>query len=95
MSKSSRTCMQVVKAKWIIEHTEGKFFTIHFYKRSDGSLRKMTARTGVKKGVKGTGMKYNPEQHNLQVVFDIRQGEFRAIPLDQIVSIKFRGQTYQ
>jgi len=38
-----------------IDRTNGKFFTIKFIKK-DGTLRKMTCRTGVSKGVTGKGL---------------------------------------
>ena len=40
--------------KSMIKNTNGKFFTCFFVKK-DGTLRKMTARVGVKKGLANTG----------------------------------------
>ena len=40
--------------KSMIKNTNGKFFTCLFVKK-DGTLRKMTARVGVKKGLANNG----------------------------------------
>lgn len=79
-------------AKELIDSTQGKFFSVIFTKRS-GGIREMVARTGVKKGVKGIGLKYNPADYSLVSVFDVNNG-FRMIPLDGIHQIKFKGSTY-
>lgn len=77
----------------IINNTAGKFFTVTFVKK-DGTIRTMTARTGVKKGVKGTGLKFNPSEKNLKVVWSCDAETFRAIKLNSILGIKFKGKNY-
>ena len=77
----------------IINRTNGKFFTVTFVKK-DKSIRKMTARIGVRKGVKGVGLKFNAEDKNLKVVWSCDAENFRMINLDTILSIKFKGKTY-
>ena len=42
-----------------IQTANNTIFSVEFIKK-DGSVRNMTARLHVKKGVKGTGMSYNP-----------------------------------
>lgn len=51
----------------------GQLFSVDFIKRGTGELRTMTARRGVKKGVKGVGMSYNPEEHDLLIVYDMQK----------------------
>lgn len=51
---------------------DGQLFSVDFIKRGNGELRTMTARRGVKKGVKGVGMSYVPEEHNLLTVYDMQ-----------------------
>lgn len=51
---------------------DGQLFTVDFIKRGTGELRTMNARRGVSKGVKGVGMSYNPEEHNLLTVYDMQ-----------------------
>ena len=52
--------------------SNGQIFSVDFIKRGDGSLRTMSARRGVKKGVKGVGLAYKPEDHNLLIVYDMQ-----------------------
>ena len=60
--------------------TNGRFFSVSFIKK-DGTERRMTARLGVKKGIKGVGLKFNPSDHNLMVVYDIHKRAYRMINL--------------
>jgi hypothetical protein len=69
--------------------TNGRFFSVSFIKK-DGSERKMTARLGVKKDIKGVGMKYDPLERNLIVVFDIHKKAYRMINLSTILTFKFK-----
>jgi len=79
--------------KELIESTKGKFFTVTFIKK-DGTIRTMTARTGVRKGVNGNGLKFNPSERNLKVVWSCDAESFRMINLDTILGIKFKGKNY-
>jgi hypothetical protein len=79
--------------KELIESTKGKFFTVTFVKK-DGTIRTMTARTGVRKGVTGQGLKFNPSERNLRVVWSCDAETFRMINLDTILGIKFKGKNY-
>lgn len=69
--------------------TNGKFFSVSFIKK-DGTERKMTARLGVKKDIKGVGLKFNPTERNLIVVFDIHKKAYRMINLSTILTFKFK-----
>jgi hypothetical protein len=71
----------------VIEQTKGKYFSVVFTKK-DKSVRRMTARLGVKKGVNGKGMRYNPTDRNLMVVWDNGLQDFRMINLDTIQYFK-------
>lgn len=75
----------------LIKNTKGKFFSVSFIKK-DGSMRKMTARLGVKKGVNGKGMRFNPSERELMVVWAMDKGDFRMINLKTIRSIKFKNK---
>lgn len=76
----------------IIKGTRGKIFSATFIKK-DGTLRKMTARLGVKKGVTGEGLKFNPRERSLVVVYEMSKRSFRMINLNTIQSITFKNQT--
>ena len=57
-----------------LENTKGgQLFTVDFVKRSDGNIRTMNCRRGVKKGVKGTGQSYDPKSKNLLTVYDMQK----------------------
>jgi len=77
-------------------------FSIQFEKRN-GTLRNMTARTGVWKGsggdesnlrTTGAGMSYNPSDYNLKTVFDMQKGQYRHIATDRVTQITIGGRTY-
>lgn len=74
--------------------SDGHIFFVVFVKRSDGTVRKMSARTGVKKGVKGIGLKFDPAKKDLLSVYDCRKQQFRFIPLDSIISISHNGRKW-
>ena len=72
---------------------DGKVFTVVFVKK-DGSIRKMNARLGVKKGVKGVGMSFDPYSKNLLPVYDMQKKGFRMINADTLIKITHKGVTY-
>ena len=79
--------------KSMIKNTNGKFFTCFFVKK-DGTLRKMTARVGVKKGLANTGF-IREEKDNLVWVYDITAKGYRTINLDTLKSFKCGDVQYQ
>lgn len=72
----------------------GGIFNVKFYK-TNGELRSINARFGVRKGVTGKGLSYNPEDHGNIIIFSMNDNGFRTVKLDNIVSIKFNGTTLQ
>lgn len=77
-----------------IEQTKGKFFTVKFIKK-DGTLRQMTCRTGVSKGVTGKGLDFDPKAKGLRVVWAMDAEGYRMINLAQVTELKFNGiRTY-
>ncbi len=95
--------MDNLKLADFIEKTEGgKIFTVEFYKRGNGELRKMNCRRGVQKGVKGVGLKFDPKEKNLLVVYDMQKinegsdekGAFRMINLSDLKTLKMDGNSY-
>ena len=67
----------------MIKSTKGRFFSCVTLK-SDGSYRKWVARTGVKKGVKGTSTRKQKE--NLVTVFDMQINQFRTLDANKLLS---------
>lgn len=74
----------------LIKGTKGKFFSVEFIKK-DGSLRRMTARLGVRKGITGKGMAFNPSEKELMVVWATDKKNYRMINLKTITSLKVNG----
>lgn len=72
--------------------TKGRIFSVTFIKK-DGTERKMVCRTGVQKGVKGVGLKFDPSSKNLMVVYDMHKKAFRMINLSTLLSFKFNKKT--
>ena len=69
----------------------GRIFSVTFIKKN-GEARRMAARHGVRKGVTGEGLKFDPRKKGLMVVFDMNKG-FRMVPLvpERVISITGRG----
>lgn len=83
----------------MIEQTSGRFFSCEFIKKTDNTLRQMTARTGVTmwvtsdgsiKMVLGTGTANDPEKSGIFKVLDVhpRIRDYRSISIDNIVRFK-------
>lgn len=80
----------------------GRIFTVQFVKRTNGELRTMNCRGGVKKGVKGRGMAYNPAHKNLVPVYDMLlarttgnpAASYRQIPVDGVLLVRANGEEY-
>jgi len=74
--------------------SDGQIFFVEFIKRTDGQLRKMTCRLGVKKHLKGGSKPYSSKAHNLLTVFDMEKGGYRAIPVDAVLKLTVNGQSF-
>jgi len=77
-----------------IKKTKGKIFSVTFVKK-DGTIRKMTARLGVKKDLKGVGLKFDPTERSLVVVFDMHKRAYRMINLQTIITFKHESKRTQ
>ena len=84
MEKFKQTLEEIQKANNTI-------FSVEFIKK-DGSVRTMTARLHVKKGVKGTGMAYNPIEKGLIPVWDMQKNGFRMINLKTVTKLQIKGE---
>ena len=89
---------------------QGSIFSVTFVKRTTGDVRTMNARLGVKKGVTGVGMAYNPKSKNLMACYDVQKAQemkslgfddvaaakksYRMINLEGITSLAVSGQSY-
>ena len=80
-------------AKRYIYETNGKFFSAVFTKKN-GEKRLMTCRLNVKKGVKGVGLSFKPQDKGFVTVFCLTKGKHRFINLRTLESLKIKRKTY-
>lgn len=72
----------------------GRIFFVEFQKK-DGTLRRMTARKGVSRGVTGKGMSYRPLGKGYMTVFDMDKGAFRLVNLNTVLRFSVNGEKYR
>jgi hypothetical protein len=79
----------------LIKATKGKFFTVTFIKRTDGTTRVMNARLGVRAFLRGGELPFNAEAKKLIPVYDVQKHDYRLIPWDALQELKIDNQTYK
>ena len=72
---------------------DGKIFNVTFVK-SDGSIREMNCRRGVKKHLTGGPTKY-PVKHGAIGVYDIKAEDYRCFYPEKVLSIKGGGINFE
>jgi len=77
----------------LLRETGGRIFFCTFIKK-DGTLRRMTARVGVSKGVNGKGLKFDPAERGLVVVYDMDKRAFRMINTGTLRRVHIAGKQY-
>lgn len=88
--------MNIKMFRAAIEDTNGRFFTIIFDK-SDGTERRMTARIGVKKHLKGlfTGNDRAPSTNDdIVTLWDTGVQEYRSVKLSKIKEFRCGGKRF-
>lgn len=73
---------------------KGTFFSAEFTKK-DGTTRKMIARLGVTKHLKGGNKSYNDQDFNHLTVFDVQKKQYRVINLNTLKQLKIRGKVIE
>jgi len=81
------------KALEKLYESAGRIFYAEFVKK-DGSLRRMTARLGVRKGVTGKGMRYDPLERGLLPVFDMDRADWRMVNLNTLQRLSVDHERY-
>jgi len=82
------------KAYELIQNHKGEFFHVVFIKK-DGTLRKMTCRTGVKKYLRGGSLSYDPSKVLNVPVYDMEAKGYRTVKCSSIKSLSLSGDTYE
>lgn len=81
----TRVFVHQARLETLVRSSSGRIMNITFTK-ADGSLREMRCRTGVKKGVKGTGRR--PGLHTATIpVFDMEKEAWRSFNLDRVHTV--------
>jgi hypothetical protein len=82
-------------------HAHGVFYSVTFEKKTDGSMRTMTCRGGVKKGLRlkkdgseSSNRLYDPTKYSLMNTFSIDSDGWRCFCLDNVKSAKIFGVSY-
>ena len=83
----------------LIRNSRGHFFSVKFVKRTDGTIRYLTARSGVHSSphvkLTGKGMSFSPSEKNLINVYVPAVKSYRNIPVENILELKTGGIQYQ
>jgi len=77
----------------MFDASNGHFMTVTFVKRTDGTVRTMNCRTGVKKNLKGTGPRYH--NSGLYTVYDMVKKEYRKVNISGVHKIVKDGVEYR
>ena len=80
--------------KFTVEQLQnGRIFNVTFTK-ANGEVRRMNSRLGVKKNLKGTGLKYDAQSRGNLIVYSMSDKGYRTVKLGSILTIKCNGNVY-
>ncbi len=83
----------IENAEKLIKSTNGAIFSVSFVK-ADGTLREMTCRLGVRKGLTGKGLAFDAASYDLLPVFDMAKQDYRMIRLNTLRRVTVDGQAF-
>lgn len=99
MSQSTVTDRKVHRIKperareFLWNETQGRIFSVYF-KKTDGTMREMTCRRGVKAHLRGGDLPYDPKPLLKLPVFDMQIRDYRMVSLNTLVSFNIGGETF-
>lgn len=79
--------------EYLRNDTEGLIFSAYFRKK-DGTMRTMSCRRYVRKGLRGGELPYDAKAKLLLPVFDMHLGDFRNVNMRTLVSFNIHGKTF-
>lgn len=79
--------------EFLQQETQGRIFSVYFRKK-DGSMRKMVCRLGVRAYLKGGNLPYDPKAKLILPVFDMTIERYRSVNLRSLVSFNIGGETF-
>lgn len=80
--------------------SNGKMASVTFVK-SDGSIRNLVGRVGVKTRLKGGGKSFKDSEHNVVTICEFgagcgdNAGKYKSFRVDRLISVKANGQEYE
>lgn len=77
------------------ETSNKKIFTVTFIKRTTGEIRIMNAMRGVRKGVTGQGLPFDPSEKNLLTVYDMKKRGHRFVNLNDVISFTANRKKFE
>ena len=77
----------------IVENNKGKILNLKTVK-DNGEFRSLTGRLGVGKGTNGNGLKFDPAEKGLIVIWDKDKQQHRMVRKDNIYEVTFQKVTY-
>ena len=89
---SREDLVKIIKSTDPRNSGKGEFFTVTFTKRTDGSIRILNGRLGVRKHLKGGDLPYDAAAKELLPVYDTKAEGYRMIDLRSIISAKVGGK---
>lgn len=84
----------ISQALTMIGGTAGQTFGIEFIKRTTNERRVMSCRLGVRKGVTGVGLAFNPASKGLLGVFDMNSDGFRFVNIEGVQAVTVAGERF-
>ena len=79
--------------EFLWNETEGRIFSAYF-RKTDGTMREMVCRRGVKAHLNGGSLRYDPKPKLLLPVFDMQKEGYRMVNLKTLVSFNIGGETF-
>ena len=70
-------------------------FGVVFVRRSNGAVRRMICRTAEAPPAGGAGLRFDPARRRLWSVYDLRDKEYRFIPLEGVLCLTHQRKRYR
>jgi hypothetical protein len=85
----------MIVEKLLKETANKRIFSVTFIKRTTGEVRKMNAMRGVRKGVTGQGLPFDPSEKNLLTVYDMKKRGHRFVNLNDVISFTANRKKFE
>jgi hypothetical protein len=93
MHQTLHTIPRARAIQFLTHETDGRIFSAHFQK-TDGSMRAMVCRRGVKRHLAGGTLSYDAEGRGHVPVWDMSARQYRMVNGQTLVSFRIGGETF-